>query len=48
MNYLLLNGKILKEEEQQKNGKIVSVKVVVNVCRCVLVTGSENDTFPLS
>ncbi len=29
MNYLLLDGKILKEEEQQKNGKIVSVKVVV-------------------
>ncbi len=28
--------------------KTVSVKVVVNVCRCVLVTGSENDTVPLS
>ncbi len=48
MNYLLLDGKILKEEEHKKNGKTVSVKVVMNVCRYLLVTGSENDTVPPS
>ncbi len=31
-----------------KNGKIVSVKVVVNEHRQMLVRGSEKDTFPLS
>ncbi len=31
-----------------KNGKTVSVKVVVNEHRQMLVRGSEKDTFPLS
>lgn len=26
----------------------LSVKMVVNVCRCLLVKGSQNDSFPLS
>ncbi len=30
-----------------KNGKTVSVKVVVNEHRQMLVRGSEKDTFPL-
>lgn len=40
-------GKIFRHAKVVKNGKSVSVKVWVKVCRCVLLSGSEKDSSPL-
>src|SRR4029434_8718437 len=46
-----LTGNIRRGESSQplpKYGNTLSVKVCVTVCRCVLLSGSENDSSPLS
>src|SRR4029434_1637891 len=43
-------GKIIKGEVilALKCGNTLSVKVCLKVCMCLLLSGSENDSFPLS